>query len=81
MPICTLSLDPIARAARVAPQRSVLGVGIVLLTHVAMAEELAGSGIAVSVVSPGPIETGFILNEIADVPDMVFSQPMSSAAA
>jgi hypothetical protein len=45
----------------------------------AMAEELAGSGITVSVVSPGPIETGFILNEIADVPDMVFSQPMATA--
>jgi hypothetical protein len=45
----------------------------------AMAEELAGSGITVSVVSPGPIETGFILDEIADVPDMVFSQPMATA--
>jgi short-subunit dehydrogenase len=45
----------------------------------AMAEELAGSGVTVSVVSPGPIETGFILNEIADVPDMVFSQPMATA--
>ena len=45
----------------------------------AMAEELAGSGITVSVVSPGPIETGFILNEIEDVPDMVFSQPMATA--
>jgi short-subunit dehydrogenase len=45
----------------------------------AMAEELAGSGITVSVVSPGPIETGFILKEIADVPDMVFSQPMATA--
>jgi short-subunit dehydrogenase len=45
----------------------------------AMAEELAGSGITVAVVSPGPIETGFILNEIEDVPDMVFSQPMATA--
>jgi short-subunit dehydrogenase len=45
----------------------------------AMAEELAGSGITVSVVSPGPIETGFILNEIEEVPDMVFSQPMATA--
>jgi short-subunit dehydrogenase len=45
----------------------------------AMAEELAGSGITVSVVSPGPIETGFILNDIAEVPDMVFSQPMATA--
>ena len=45
----------------------------------ALAEELAGSGITASVVSPGPISTGFILDEIDDVPDLVFSQPMSSA--
>ncbi len=46
----------------------------------ALAEELRGSGITVSVVSPGPIATGFILEDPADVPDIVFSQPMSSAA-
>lgn len=45
----------------------------------AMAEELKGTGITVSVVSPGPIETGFILEDIDAVPDMVFSQPMSTA--
>lgn len=45
----------------------------------ALAEELEGSGISASVVSPGPISTGFILDDIDGVPDMVFSQPMSSA--
>jgi hypothetical protein len=42
----------------------------------AMAEELAGSGITVSAVSPGPVETQFILGELDEVPDVVFSQPM-----
>ncbi|MCG3171129.1 MAG: 3-phenylpropionate-dihydrodiol/cinnamic acid-dihydrodiol dehydrogenase [Pseudomonadales bacterium] len=45
----------------------------------ALAEELAGSGITASVVSPGPISTGFILDDIDAIPDLVFSQPMSSA--
>ena len=45
----------------------------------ALADELRGSGVSVSCVSPGPIETGFLLDEIESVPDVVFSQPMSTA--
>lgn len=45
----------------------------------ALAEELEGTGVKVSVVSPGPVETGFIIDVIDNVPDIVFSQPMSTA--
>ena len=44
----------------------------------ALADELRGTGINVGVVSPGPITTGFIIAEIDQVEDIVFSQPMSS---
>ncbi len=47
---------------------------------VAMAEELRGTGITVSAVSPGPITTGFILGEIDEVEPIVFSQTLCSAA-
>ncbi len=43
-----------------------------------LSDELKGSNIHVGIVSPGPIETGFIMSEIDQVEDIVFSQPMSS---
>jgi short-subunit dehydrogenase len=45
----------------------------------ALAEELEEHGIRVAVVSPGPVDTGFIMDEIENVPDLVFSQPMATA--
>jgi len=46
----------------------------------ALAEELRETNVRVSVVSPGPVDTGFIMDVIDEVPDLVFSQPMSTAA-
>lgn len=51
--------------------------GLRTLTY-AMAEELRGSSVSVSVVSPGPIATDFILSDIDAVTDLTFSQPMST---
>jgi short-subunit dehydrogenase len=45
----------------------------------ALAEELADKNITVSLVSPGPIDTGFIMDNIDEVTDITFSQPMSTA--
>lgn len=45
----------------------------------ALAEELRGSKVSVSVVSPGPIDTGFIMDEIDEVADIVFSQKICTA--
>jgi short-subunit dehydrogenase len=47
----------------------------------AVAEELRDTGIRISVVSPGPVDTGFITDPsvIESVPPLVFSQPMSTA--
>jgi short-subunit dehydrogenase len=44
-----------------------------------LGEELAGSAITVAIVSPGPVDTGFIMTDLDRVPDLVFSQPMSTA--
>jgi short-subunit dehydrogenase len=52
--------------------------GLRAFSH-ALADELRDSGIVVAVVSPGPIDTGFIMDEIDAVEDIVFSQPMSSS--
>jgi hypothetical protein len=40
--------------------------------------EMAGEGIRVCNVNPGPVDTGFF-GDARDVPDIVFSQPMSTA--
>ena len=45
----------------------------------AIRQELRERGIAVSVVSPGPVDTGFFGDDLSKVPDIVFSQPMSTA--
>lgn len=45
----------------------------------AMAQELRDTGVTVSAVSPGPIDTGFIMDEIDEVEDIVFSQEMCTA--
>jgi len=45
----------------------------------ALSDELRETNIKVGVVSPGPIDTGFIMDEIDKVEDIVYSQPMSSA--
>ncbi len=53
--------------------------GLRALTY-ALAEELRGTSVHLSVVSPGPIETDFILADVDAVSDLTFSQPMSTAA-
>ncbi|MGB5165222.1 MAG: SDR family oxidoreductase [Woeseiaceae bacterium] len=45
----------------------------------ALADELRGSDIKIATVSPGPVDTGFILTNIDEVSDITFSQPMSTA--
>jgi len=52
--------------------------GLRSLTY-ALAIELADSNIKLAVVSPGPIDTGFIMADIDATSDLTFSQPISSA--
>ena len=44
----------------------------------ALSDELRDKNINVAVVSPGPIDTRFIMDEIDEVEDIVYSQPMST---
>jgi hypothetical protein len=46
---------------------------------IALAQELVDDGIRVSVVSPGPVDTGFIMDSLETVSDLTLSQPMSTA--
>lgn len=45
----------------------------------ALYQELRGSNIKIASVSPGPIDTGFIMDDIDAVSDLTFSQPISTA--
>jgi len=45
----------------------------------ALGEELRDSGIKIGLVSPGPISTAFIMEDVDKVSDLTFSQPMSTA--
>lgn len=45
----------------------------------AIAEELHDANIKFAIVSPGPIDTGFIMSDIDQVSDLTFSQPISTA--
>jgi short-subunit dehydrogenase len=45
----------------------------------ALAEELQDTNIKVGLVSPGPIDTGFIMADIDQTADITLSQPMSTA--
>jgi short-subunit dehydrogenase len=45
----------------------------------AVNEELRSAGVALCVVSPGPIATPFVLDDLEHVPDLVFSQPILTA--
>ncbi len=44
----------------------------------AIADELDARGLHAGCVSPGPVDTGFF-GDVEEVPDLVFSQPMSTA--
>ncbi|MFT6146090.1 MAG: short-subunit dehydrogenase [Myxococcota bacterium] len=47
----------------------------------ALNEELRGTGVNSCIVSPGPVDTGFIMDDIDQVDDIVFSQKMCTAEA
>jgi hypothetical protein len=45
----------------------------------AVREEMREAGVALCAVSPGPISTPFVLDDLDHVPDLVFSQPILTA--
>ena len=45
----------------------------------ALDDELTGTGVRIKVVSPGPVDTGFILDDLDRVTDLTLSQPMVTA--
>jgi hypothetical protein len=45
----------------------------------AVRQELRDTGVSICVVSPGPIATPFVLDDLDHVPDLVFSQPILTA--
>lgn len=45
----------------------------------ALRQELQAAGVAFCVVSPGPIATPFVLDDLDNVPNLVFSQPILTA--
>ena len=45
----------------------------------ALSEELRGSGVKLALVSPGPLDTGFIMDNLDVVADLTMSQPISTA--
>ena len=52
--------------------------GLRSFTHT-LADEFRGSPIKIGLVSPGPISTAFIMDDMDEVSDLTFSQPMSTA--
>jgi short-subunit dehydrogenase len=65
---------PVPKSATYAASKA----GLRSLTY-SLNEELITSKIKVAVVSPGPIDTGFIMSDIDKVSDITFSQPISTA--
>ena len=65
---------PVPRSATYAASKA----GLRSFTY-SMYEELRDSGIKIAVVSPGPIDTGFIMSDIDEVSNLTFSQPISTA--
>lgn len=47
----------------------------------ALADELRGTGVTVSCVSPGPVDTQFIMADLDTVTDLAMSQPLVTADA